>query len=332
MRRRMTTTIGHRVVRAEGTAARRRQGHVVTLAIVAAIGIAAGTILMLTIDGKTSGEPETVAVENRHIVSSVTGRTAAYALPDGADLVAEEDIGLEQNSSAAPKPELRSIENAVRLDARKEPRLADRAIVTSSTNIGQTDGISLPEPAPERFGGALPVGEKRKFPIPAEAVGDRDTGPTAVNSEPAAADRQTADLTRTETAVLAVEREPEVSAARQSEPAGTPVSEAIEPEVRLWKGRVRKYVNLRSGPDNDAPVLAVIPPNAQVLAQKNCVHWCRASYKDQNGYVYRSLVRHPGKNSKRAGSAVRNSAKKTQVPAVKSEESVGQTRLVEIGR
>lgn len=328
----MTTTIGHRVVRAEGTAARRRQGHAVTLAIVAAIGIAAGTMLMLTIDGKTSGEPLTVAVENRHIVSSVTGSTAAYALPDGANLVVEEDIGLERNSSAAPKPELRTIENAGRLDARKEPRLADLAVVTSSTNIGRTDGITLPEPAPERFGGALPVGQKGNFPTRAEAFGDGDTGPIAVNSQPAAADRQAADLARTETAALQVEREPEVSAARQSEPAGSPVSEAIEPEVRLWTGRVRKYVNLRSGPDNDASVLAVIPPNAKVLAQKNCVHWCRASYKDQIGYVYRSLVRHPGKNSKRAGSAAHNTAKKTQVPAVKSEEPVGQTRLVEIGR
>ncbi len=302
MNRQLTTTIGHRVVQAEGTRAKHKHGHFVTLAVIAAIGIAAGSILMLTINGNGSGETEAFVVEKRHVMSSIAGRIAAYPLPEKPGSAIEADIG-----------------------AKKKPRLADTTIVTSSTDSRQTSSPYLlsRQPASERFGGAISVGGAGNNPTQAETVSNSESGLDALNGGSGASSQVPVDVAETESAALEIERKLAALGSEHFEPAAGPAIPvpAAEANVRLWKGRAKKFVNLRAGPDNNAPVLKIVPPNALVLAQKNCVHWCRAVYKGRKGYIYRAFIRRP-----------RQVAKTAQASASKSVETVSQKRLGEIGR
>ncbi len=325
MSRRLTTTIGHRVVRVKTTRAKHRQGHFVTLAIVAAIGIAAGTILILAIDRNMSGEAETSAVEKRHVVSSIAGRIAAYPLPEQPDPVTEEDISAKQGVSAAIASVPQQVAKSHLTGAKKRPRLADTAIVTSSTVSPQPTSVSLllRQPASERFGGVVPAGKAGRFPTQVETASNGESKLDAVNDGSGTSGQAPVDVAETETAALEIERKLAALSSEHFEPADdpvipVPVADADEP---LSKRRVKKFVNLRSGPDNSAQVLAIVPPNALVLAQNNCVHWCRAVYKGRKGYIYRALIRRPKKIPKTA-----------QASASKPVVAVSQKRPGKIGR
>lgn len=63
----------------------------------------------------------------------------------------------------------------------------------------------------------------------------------------------------------------------------------LRPDLR--KGWTTKYVNLRSGPDNDSDVLTIVPANSPVLAEDNCLHWCLSIYDGREGYIYKSFIR-----------------------------------------
>lgn len=154
-------------------------------------------------------------------------------------------------------------------------------------------------------------------------AGNSNTGPDARKSALGVSVHGMVDVAETENAALAVERKLAALGSEHFEPVADQVTPApvAEAKVQLGKGRVKKHANLRSGPNNDAPVLAVVPPNAQVRVQRNCVHWCRAVYKDRKGYIYRALIRRPGKTSKTAQASARAPAK-----------TVTQKRMGEIGR
>jgi hypothetical protein len=55
-------------------------------------------------------------------------------------------------------------------------------------------------------------------------------------------------------------------------------------------GRTLKWVNLRSGPGNDAEVMTVVPFDAAILAEKDCPHWCAVTYDGRRGYIYKSFI------------------------------------------
>lgn len=59
----------------------------------------------------------------------------------------------------------------------------------------------------------------------------------------------------------------------------------------LGRAVTTKAVNLRSGPDNGASVVAVIPAGASILAPASCKFWCRTVYDGQSGYIFKSFVR-----------------------------------------
>ncbi len=70
------------------------------------------------------------------------------------------------------------------------------------------------------------------------------------------------------------------------------IAVASRPPADLRKGQTTKFANLRAGPDNDAQVLEIIPAKSTILAEEDCVHWCRAVYLGQEGFVYKTLIIH----------------------------------------
>lgn len=57
--------------------------------------------------------------------------------------------------------------------------------------------------------------------------------------------------------------------------------------------KVNRYVNMRSGPADEARVVVVIPANATVQAQGNC-GWCAVTYNGQRGYIYKRFLQRGG--------------------------------------
>lgn len=50
-----------------------------------------------------------------------------------------------------------------------------------------------------------------------------------------------------------------------------------------------KYVNMRSGPSDNAEVLEVVPALAEIEAEAGC-NWCAVSYEGRTGYIYKSFI------------------------------------------
>ncbi|MEO5323859.1 SH3 domain-containing protein [Mesorhizobium sp. CC13] len=68
----------------------------------------------------------------------------------------------------------------------------------------------------------------------------------------------------------------------------------------LQPAKVVKYANLRDGPADEAKVIAVVPANAAIEAETGC-NWCTVVYKDQRGYMYKSLIRRSVAEEAKAG-------------------------------
>jgi len=49
------------------------------------------------------------------------------------------------------------------------------------------------------------------------------------------------------------------------------------------------HVNLRSGPNNDAAVVAVVPAGRNVEVV-DCTQWCEVVYDGWQGFIYRKFV------------------------------------------
>jgi hypothetical protein len=50
-----------------------------------------------------------------------------------------------------------------------------------------------------------------------------------------------------------------------------------------------KWVNMRSGPSDDAEVLEVVPALAAIEAESAC-DWCAVSYEGRDGYIYKTFL------------------------------------------
>lgn len=82
---------------------------------------------------------------------------------------------------------------------------------------------------------------------------------------------------------------PGTEPARSKPKAGKTTSRSISRKT-LAKSWTSKRVNLRSGPNNNATVLASVPENTELLAQKNCAGWCSVIYKGRKGYIYSAFL------------------------------------------
>lgn len=78
------------------------------------------------------------------------------------------------------------------------------------------------------------------------------------------------------------------------------VNPADGPLPDLQPAKVVKYANLRDGPADEAKVIAVVPANAAIEAETDC-NWCTVVYKDQRGYMYKSLIRRSAAEEAKAG-------------------------------
>lgn len=57
----------------------------------------------------------------------------------------------------------------------------------------------------------------------------------------------------------------------------------------LAPAKATQYVNMRSGPSDEAAVMAVVPANATIEAERDC-NWCTVSYNGKQGYIYKSFI------------------------------------------
>lgn len=99
--------------------------------------------------------------------------------------------------------------------------------------------------------------------------------------------RKTVPVAETENDTLALEAE-----MTDEKPVAEQVPVPDEPGIAgLGKARVSAYVNMRSGPDNGASVVTVVPANAEIAAATDCQHWCKVVYEGRNGFIYKDYIR-----------------------------------------
>lgn len=86
------------------------------------------------------------------------------------------------------------------------------------------------------------------------------------------------------TSAVIPEKRPDVPQAVAQAPASP------EPNSAGLKNAVtNRAVNMRASPDKNAPVLLVVPANAQIETQADC-SWCAITYQGNQGYIYKSFI------------------------------------------
>lgn len=61
---------------------------------------------------------------------------------------------------------------------------------------------------------------------------------------------------------------------------------AASPKARATTTR---YVNMRSGPSDEAEIILVVPALVEVEAETDC-NWCAVAYEGRNGYIYKTFL------------------------------------------
>lgn len=64
---------------------------------------------------------------------------------------------------------------------------------------------------------------------------------------------------------------------------------AIGTADNLRNATTTGHVNMRSGPSDEAEVLAVVPARTRIQAEADC-NWCATVYEGRSGYVYKSFL------------------------------------------
>ena len=91
-----------------------------------------------------------------------------------------------------------------------------------------------------------------------------------------------------ETATAAIATVPLPASAPFPEPRDEEASKAEEAEGR--EARVTRYVNLRSGPNDESKVVAVVPAKASVSVL-DCKAWCEVVFDGKKGWIYKRFIR-----------------------------------------
>jgi len=252
----------------------------------AGLGLAAGAML---IAAGLARQPDIGAIHAATVPAAETLPAPAErpAEPAVTEVVTQTDGRIAQATTAAAETPAAPV-----TDTPVTARFGDAAGTSQTTPpfaALETDA-GQPDPALAAFAGReAPV----RAPLPAE------TAPEAV------------EVAATEAEVLAIEERlaaegdpnfvlPPETATDAGVPAETLSAVAPQPETAaaqsgqpadLPPAWAREHVNLRAGPDNDAPIIAIIPGNAAIAAEDGCEHWCAAVYEGQQGYVYSSFIR-----------------------------------------
>jgi hypothetical protein len=191
------------------------------------------------------------------------------------------------------------------------PRVEPEGLVPEANGTGQVqvalaaaqddDGLTALPAGSARFGGVIEKPElvpatARNVAAPPPDDGTRfgqeqvDIAPTA--SITAAADEEVG-IAESESDVLSMEAKLAAEGAEDfsDAPVDAVAVEAAARDEGLKPARANTWVNLRSGPGNDASVLAVVPYDAAILAEKNCRHWCEVVYDGRKGFIYKTFIR-----------------------------------------
>lgn len=141
----------------------------------------------------------------------------------------------------------------------------------SGVPVAQSDAQAALDSPPQTNEGVAPT--ETQF---APATG----APTAV-----AASSATETAAQTEARVVA----PGDDGAQAKAQPGKPKSAAPEPAPAKRSAAVTEHVNMRSGPNNDASVVAVVPAGQKVQVV-DCTRWCEVVYEGRQGFIHRRFV------------------------------------------
>ena len=96
--------------------------------------------------------------------------------------------------------------------------------------------------------------------------------------------------TTDETATTAIATVPLPASAPFPEPRDEEASKAEAEAEEGREARVTKYVNLRSGPNDESRVVAVVPAKASVSVL-DCKAWCEVVFDGKKGWIYKRFIR-----------------------------------------
>ncbi|TKT75467.1 SH3 domain-containing protein [Aquamicrobium sp. LC103] len=293
-----------------------------TLALPAAIslfGVAAiVTLVALTLSG---GNPPSATVEAQPARTADTSAAEVIAI-DATAAEAETLPRVATPETAAP-----DAGNAMRAPAGNDPRWGDEAEATaeapaaSGPQAAEEDQSAIQEQLVEAARAKL-NGD------PAAQAGLNRDATASIGADVSALTEEDVEVAETAEEIAALEaaqrsQADEMSALEPSAPqseAVPPPEAAAEPDftnISLSPATVGRYVNLRSGPADEAEVLLVVPANAVIEAARDC-NWCEAVYQGRRGYIYRSFISYPDQAS--AGETAPSAARTAPTAAVPAPE------------
>lgn len=92
------------------------------------------------------------------------------------------------------------------------------------------------------------------------------------------------------TAAIATVPLPDSAPAPEPREAGEEVASKDEPAEGGREGQVTKHVNMRSGPNDESKVVAVVPAKASVSVL-DCNSWCEVVFDGKKGWIYKRFIR-----------------------------------------
>ncbi|WP_421724828.1 SH3 domain-containing protein [Bauldia sp.] len=266
-----------------------------SLAVAALVGVAVG-FLGLTAMGQFRTPSD---------AAPTLASTVADVVPVAADVSAPEPTLVDAVVAAAPPPAVTKEQD--RLLPEPQPDIeAETALTPEEREIATAAGAEVPTldapPADPVVSGPLvamadpPVVATEEpaetaelappVPIATAPVASEETRTADAGSVPATSPDSIGAGRILSYAPVARPQSP----ANRSIVGATPPSDTGPAENRgPGLGRTTADVNMRSEPNNDAKVVAVIPSGTLVRIQA-CTFWCTVTSRGQRGYVYRKFV------------------------------------------
>lgn len=72
-------------------------------------------------------------------------------------------------------------------------------------------------------------------------------------------------------------------------PSDEPTAAIPSPAGPMSAATTTRWVNMRTGPADDAEIMVVVPALAEIQAETDC-NWCSVSYDGQQGYIYKTFI------------------------------------------
>lgn len=210
---------------------------------------------------------------------------AALILLLGTFLSREASVGPADQTAATAQEEVLTQEVAVAA----EPAMADEP--SAAPEVSQEivePGVAASDAAlqaPENLAAIPPLGEPALEPDQNRTSSILSAAPHAGAFEPAVPVAETDDEIAALEAIQRREVEEDIGPPSEEQTAsiGQPAS---GPRAQATTTR---YVNMRSGPSDDADIIVVVPALVEVEAETGC-NWCAVAYEGRSGYIYKTFL------------------------------------------